>query len=78
MSADIFGREAELRALTTFLDGLAAGPAALVLAGEAGAGKTTLLRAGAALAAERGMIVLQSAPATGDLRLAFAGLSDLL
>ncbi len=78
MSADIFGREAELRALTTFLDGLAAGPAALVLAGEAGAGKTTLLRAGAALAAERGMIVLQSAPATGDVRLAFAGLSDLL
>ena len=78
MSAEIFGREAELRALATFLDGLAAGPAALVLAGEAGAGKTTLLRAGAALAAERGMIVLQSAPATGDLRLAFAGLSDLL
>ena len=78
MSADIFGREAELRSLGMFLDGLAAGPAALVLAGQAGAGKTTLLRAGAALAAERGITVLQSAPARGELRLAFAGLTDLL
>jgi DNA-binding CsgD family transcriptional regulator len=78
MSADIFGREAELRELGTFLDGLVTAPAALVLAGAAGAGKTTLLRAGAALAAERGMIVLQSTPAGGDLRLAFAGLADLL
>lgn len=78
MSAGIFGRAAELQSLDAFAVGLAAGPAALVLAGEAGAGKTTLLRAGAALAAERGVTVLQSAPAKGELRLAFAGLTDLL
>ena len=51
MPAEVFGREAELRTVAAFLDGLPAAPGALVIAGEAGMGKTTLLRAGAALAA---------------------------
>ena len=78
MPAEVFGRDPELRAIATFLDRLRTGPGALVLAGEAGAGKTTLLRAATAHAAERGLTVLQTAPAHGDLRLAFAGLADLV
>jgi DNA-binding CsgD family transcriptional regulator len=49
-----------------------------VLAGPAGAGKTTLLRAGAAEAGAHGFTVLETTPARSDLRLAFAGLADLL
>ena len=77
MPAQIFGRDAELRAIGTFLDVFAfrlarwSSPAA-------GAGKTTLLRAGAAMAAERRWAVLQTLPAPSDVRLAFAGLADLL
>jgi len=78
MPAEVFGRDAELRAIATFLDGLPAAPGALILVGEAGAGKTTLMRAAGAAAADRGLIVLQTAPARGDLRLAFAGLADLV
>jgi ABC-type transport system involved in cytochrome c biogenesis ATPase subunit len=78
MSADIFGRDAELQAICSLVDHVAQAGAALVLAGPAGAGKTTLLRAGAQRAAERGCTVLRTAPARSDGRLAFAGLSDLL
>ncbi|MGB6455937.1 MAG: AAA family ATPase [Streptosporangiaceae bacterium] len=78
MPAQIFGRDAELRAIGTFLDVVALSPGSLVLAAPAGAGKTTLLRAGAAMAAERRWAVLQTLPAPSDVRLAFAGLADLL
>jgi DNA-binding CsgD family transcriptional regulator len=78
MPAQIFGRDAELQVIDAFLDSLPSFPGALVLAGPAGAGKTTLLRAGAAAAAGRGFTVLGTSPAPSDLRLAFAGLADLL
>ncbi len=78
MSAEVFGRDAELRHLGAFIDRLSLGPAGLVLAGDAGAGKTTLLRAGARLAVGRGFAVSQTTPARSDVRLAFAGLADLL
>jgi DNA-binding NarL/FixJ family response regulator len=78
MPTAIFGRDAELRTIAAFLDGLAKSPGSLVLAGPAGAGKTTLLRAGAALAAEHEFTVLRTMPAPGDMRLVFAGLADLL
>ena len=78
MPAQIFGRDAELRTIGDFLGALPRSPGALVLAGPAGAGKTTLLRAGTALASEHGYTVLATMPAPSDLRLAFAGLSDLL
>jgi DNA-binding CsgD family transcriptional regulator len=78
MPAQIFGRDAELQVIDAFLDSRTSSPGAMVLAGAAGAGKTTLLRAGAVLAAERGFTVLHSSPAPSDLRLAFAGLADLL
>lgn len=78
MPADIFGRDAELHALSELAGRIEQRAAALVLAGPAGAGKTTLLRAGSQHAAGRGCIVLATAPARGDTRLAFAGLADLL
>lgn len=78
MPTQVFGRDAELGTIGAFLDTLARSPRSLVLAGPAGAGKTTLLRAGAALAVERGFTVLQTMPSPSDMRLAFAGLADLL
>jgi hypothetical protein len=42
VESDVIGREAELHAVAAFLDALAAGPAGLLLEGEAGIGKTTL------------------------------------
>ena len=78
MEGVLFGRDAELLSIGSFLGRLAQGPATLVLAGQPGAGKTTLLRAGSALAADRGYTRLETRPARSDLRLAFAGLADLL
>jgi DNA-binding CsgD family transcriptional regulator len=78
MSAEVVGRDAELRTVAAFLDELAAGPAVLVVAGEAGAGKTTLLRAAAEMAAEQGISVLRATPSHSDVPLAFGGLADLL
>jgi DNA-binding CsgD family transcriptional regulator len=78
MHRQIFGRDAELASIADFLTGLQHAAGALVLAGPAGSGKTTLLRAGAARAAELGYTVLETAPARSEIRLAFAGLGDLL
>jgi DNA-binding CsgD family transcriptional regulator len=76
--AGIFGRDAELRAIDSFLADVPLAARALVLTGEAGAGKTTLLRAATARAADQGFTVLAAMPSASELRLAFAGLADLL
>ncbi|HEV2452560.1 MAG TPA: AAA family ATPase [Streptosporangiaceae bacterium] len=78
MPGGIYGRDAELSVLDEFLTGLPLAPAALVLTGGAGAGKTTLLRAGVERAAALGYTVLRTQPSPSDMRLAFAGLADLL
>ena len=78
MQQQVFGRDAELAALAEFLAARQHSAGVLVLGGPPGSGKTTLLRAGAAIAAEHGVVVLHTAPARSDLRLAFAGLTDLL
>jgi DNA-binding CsgD family transcriptional regulator/tetratricopeptide (TPR) repeat protein len=78
MDSEVFGRDAELRMIGTFLNGLASASGALVLAGSAGAGKTTLLRAAATRAGDLGYTVLQAQPSESEIRLAFAGLADLL
>lgn len=78
MSGGVFGRDAELSVLDTFVGGLSSAPAALVLAGAPGAGKTTLLRAGVERAGGLGYTVVQTTPSPSDVRLAFAGLADLL
>jgi hypothetical protein len=78
MRAGSFGRAAELAVIGGFLDGLADGARALLVTGPAGAGKTTLLTAAAQDAQDRGLTVLSAAPAQSEVRLAFAGLADLL
>ena len=78
MSGTVVGRDAELTALGSFLTGLKSAPAAVVLSGAAGAGKTTLLRSGLDRAASAGYTVLKTTPSPTDVRLAFAGLADLL
>ncbi len=78
MPDTVVGREPELAVIGEFVAALANGPRALVLAGSAGAGKTTLLREGLRQAEQAGYLVLRTLPAPGDIRLAFAGLADLL
>jgi DNA-binding CsgD family transcriptional regulator/tetratricopeptide (TPR) repeat protein len=75
---DVIGRQEELEALDDFLEALGAGPAGLVLFGDAGVGKTTLWRAGIDAARRLGFRVLATRPAAAEARLAFAGLGDLL
>jgi len=74
----IAGREAELASLAAFLDALAAGPASLVLEGEAGIGKTALWGAGVASARARNYRVLVCRPVEAETKMAFAALGDLL
>ena len=78
MPQAVIGREGELGVVEAFLAGLSSGPAALVLAGPAGVGKTTLLQAGLERAAGLGYTVLRTVPSQSEMRLAFAGLADLL
>jgi len=74
----IVGRAGELSALQDLLGAMATGPAALILEGDPGIGKTTLVDAGRALARERGFRVLAATPTSSEVRLAHAGLADLL
>lgn len=74
----VVGRGAELAAADRFLDGLAVGPAALVIGGDAGIGKTTILRAVMDAASQRGFRTLTSRPAHAEADLSFVVLADLL
>jgi hypothetical protein len=75
---EVFGREGELAAVSSFLDDTASGPAALLLEGEAGVGKTTLWREGVEAAGGRGFRVLECQPVESEAKLSFAALGDLL
>ena len=76
---ELVGREPELKAIESFLDGREHdGPTALVLEGEAGIGKTTLWREGLALASARSYRILVARPTSPELELPFAGLADLV
>ena len=74
----IIGRAKELEDLGRFLDGIEAGPIALVLEGELGIGKTVLWKAGLAAAADRSYRVLVCRPIESEAELAYAALGDLL
>ncbi|WP_261566761.1 helix-turn-helix transcriptional regulator [Frankia gtarii] len=78
MPGAIVGRERELAVLTRHLDAVAAGPAVLALWGEAGIGKTTLWEAGLAAAQAHGLTPLACRPVAAEVRLSYAGLTDLL
>jgi DNA-binding CsgD family transcriptional regulator len=76
--APLIGREDELDRVEAFLDGVAQGPCALVLSGEAGIGKTILWEAGVEAAQDRFHRVLTCRGVEAEASLSFAGLSELL
>ncbi len=78
MTADVVGREPELETLDRFLDSIPAGPAALLLSGEAGIGKTTVWREGLEGARRRRYRTLSCGPVEAETRLSYAALGDLL
>ena len=79
ISADpLIGRVGDLAAVDDFLGRLEHAPCALFFEGEPGIGKTRLWQEGVERARERGYRVLSARPGGSDVRLAYAGLSDLL
>lgn len=74
----VLGRDAALEEVTRFVDALAAGPAALLVEGDAGIGKTTVWRAGAVAAARRQYRVISATAIEGEGDLPFVALRDLL
>jgi hypothetical protein len=78
VAGGIVGRGAEQAAVQVLLDDVGDGPVTLALWGEAGIGKTTIWAAGVAAADLRGHTVFQCRPAIAEIRLTYAGLTDLL
>jgi DNA-binding CsgD family transcriptional regulator len=76
--AGILGRSEELAALRGFAADLHTGPAAVVIEGEPGIGKTTLWSAAVDSARDASCCVLVSRPVGSEIKLAYAGLGDLL
>lgn len=74
----VVGRADELAAIARFLDGVTAGPAALVLRGDPGIGKSVLWRAGCAEARRRGIRTLVCRPSESEAIMSFTALADLL
>jgi DNA-binding CsgD family transcriptional regulator len=74
----IIGREAELVAVERFLLRVPAGPAALIVEGEAGIGKTTVWLEAVRRAEARAFRVLVARPAESEARLSYAALADLV
>jgi len=78
MTGALVGRESEVAEGAALLAGVAAGPAALVLRGEAGIGKSALWSAIADHARERGFRVLAARPVEAEAAFSYAALADLL
>jgi DNA-binding CsgD family transcriptional regulator len=78
ISGAVIGRDAELDFVESFLGDLSAGPAGLVLSGEAGIGKTLLWHVGVEDARRRFHWVLTCRGVEAEAALSFAGLSELL
>jgi DNA-binding CsgD family transcriptional regulator len=72
----LIARRDEMAAIEAFLD--ESGPRGLLLEGEAGIGKTSVWAAGVESSCARGMAVLAARPTGSEVRLSFAGLSDLV
>ena len=76
--AEIVGRERELVAVTTFLDGMASDTRGLLVAGPPGIGKTAIWQAALSSIGERGYRILSSRPVEAEARLSYAALGDLI
>ena len=74
----VIGRDVELAAMQSFLDGVPDGPSALVLSGEPGIGKTILWETGVDEASGQVGQVLTCRGVEAEASLSFAGLSELL
>jgi DNA-binding CsgD family transcriptional regulator len=74
----VVGREVELDAVESFLDGAPGGQTVLAIVGEPGIGKSTVWAEGVAGARRRDASVLEARPAESEAKLSFAGLADLL
>src|SRR3954463_14618680 len=74
VSEAVIGREHELAVARMVVDGLAGGPQALLIEGDAGIGKTAVWRAALGLAGRALVCVADEA----DARLSFSGLADPL
>jgi predicted ATPase len=74
----LLGRNRELAALLTLIDGIEGTGGALVVRGEAGIGKSALLTAAKERARDRGVTVVSTTGALSEAQLAFAGLHQLL
>jgi DNA-binding CsgD family transcriptional regulator len=74
----LVGRNQELASTVAFLERVRAGPYALLLEGEAGIGKSRVWREAVEHAFDQGFRILVAHPGGGDVKLAFAGLTDLL
>ena len=72
----LVGRERELDAVDSFLDGAPA--AALLVVGEPGVGKTTVWEEAVCRARAAGTLVLVARPSESEAKLSFAALADLL
>ena len=75
---EIVGRQRELVEVDDFLEHALDHGRALVIEGAAGIGKTRVWREGLERAQARGARTLVSHPGGADVKLAFAGLADLL
>lgn len=78
MATPVVSREVESRQIAEFLGSVPAGPAALILEGEAGIGKTTVWLAALDHAEQLGYRVLSSRAAPAESVLAFSSLAALL
>jgi DNA-binding CsgD family transcriptional regulator len=73
----VFGRESELALVSSLLDSVPSGPAALILGGEAGIGKSTVWLEAISQARTRSFRVLSCRPSESEAKLSFAALGDL-
>jgi DNA-binding CsgD family transcriptional regulator/tetratricopeptide (TPR) repeat protein len=74
----LVGRAAELATMYAAVDNIDVRGSALVAVGEAGIGKSSLLRAAAQYARSAGCLLLEVTGVESEVRLAFAGLHQLL
>lgn len=74
----LYGREREIALIEDLINRVESQGSAIVVRGEAGIGKSSLLAEAAALARERGMLVLTTAGAQSETHLPFAALHQVL
>lgn len=74
----LIGRDAELAVLRRVLVGIEDEGASVVVRGQPGVGKSSVLRTAAAIARDRGALVLQASGIESEAMLPFAGLHQLL